>query len=499
MTNVGGTSGATPSPFASLRIIIPLIVAVAVATRIAVWGNPVAHPDDQFYLFAGEQMLQGHWPYVDVWDRKPLGLFLIYAGIAALGGGIVMLNLVATAFAAATALVVRQVGLRFAGPTGATLGALAYLVVIPLIGGQTGQSPLFYNLLIALAAWLLIDAAGAERTATIVKHAMAAMLLCGLSMTVKQVAFVEGIFFGLAFLWLLWRRGLSLARLVVTGAAMVALALLPTALTLAGYALAGPAALDAYVQASFVSIFEKGGWGIKAKLAGFGFFLLHVTPLLVMAIVGALDRRNQRGGDRRDALLIGWIIAAMLGYASVPHFFDHYALPLIAPLCISAATFFDRASGKLWFAALVVTCLILGPSLRFAENRRAMTDYARLEGVVNSARHGGCIYLADGPTRLYSTTGACRLTRYAFPDHLNLYTEAGAVGVDTRIELARVLAARPAVVLTQDSERQKHNPVTDRILHPWLQAHYRQVYRASDDSMPTLQGVRVWQRRDLAR
>ena len=143
-----------------------------------------------------------------MWDRKPPGLFLVYAGVASLGGGILMLNLVATAFAAATALVIRQIALRFAAPVGATLGALAYLLVIPLIGGMNGQSPVFYQLLMAIAAWLLIDAAQAEHVRRIIRRALLAMLLCGLSMTIKQVAFVEGIFFGLAFLWLLWRRRL---------------------------------------------------------------------------------------------------------------------------------------------------------------------------------------------------------------------------------------------------------------------------------------------------
>lgn len=499
MTDAGATSGATPSPLVSTRVAVLLIIAVAIATRIVSWWNPVAHPDDQFYLLAGEQLLLGHWPYVDVWDRKPLGLFLVYAGVASLGGGILMLNLVATTFAAATALVIRQIAFRFATAVGATLGALAYLLVIPLIGGMNGQSPVFYNLLMAIAAWLLIDAAQAEHVRSIVRRALLTMLLCGLSMTIKQVAFVEGMFFGLAFLWLLWRRGLSLGRLMLIATAMVIIALLPTALTLGGYALAGRAALDTYVQASFVSIFEKGGWGATAKFAGLAFFFLHVTPLLVMAIVGARHRRAARHGDQRDVLLIGWSIAAIIGYVLVPHFFDHYALPVIAPLCISAATFFDRPSGRLWFATLALVSLILGPSLGFAPNRSALADYTRLETIVNDARHDGCIYLADGPTRLYSDTGACRLTRYVFPDHLNLSTEAGAVGVETTVELSRVLAAAPAVILTQDRERKKHNPATDHILYPWLAAHYRQVYRVPDDSSRYLQGVRVWQRRDLPR
>ena len=49
-------------------------------------GYPLIHIDEQFYLLVGDGMLSGSLPYVDVWDRSPIGLFVIYA-LAALGAG----------------------------------------------------------------------------------------------------------------------------------------------------------------------------------------------------------------------------------------------------------------------------------------------------------------------------------------------------------------------------------------------------------------------------
>ena len=101
-------------------------------------------------MLAGQELLRGHWPYIDVWDRKPLGLFILYAGIAAIGGkSILAMNMVATAFAASAAVVVRQITLRFASPLAALFAAFTYLFVLPLYGGQNGQSRVFDNLLIA--------------------------------------------------------------------------------------------------------------------------------------------------------------------------------------------------------------------------------------------------------------------------------------------------------------------------------------------------------------
>ena len=90
-------------------LFVMAVVAVALLTRFQQFGNPIVHIDEQFYLLVGDRMLHGALPYVDIWDRKPIGLFLIYAAIRELGGsGILQYQLVATGFAIATALVVER-------------------------------------------------------------------------------------------------------------------------------------------------------------------------------------------------------------------------------------------------------------------------------------------------------------------------------------------------------------------------------------------------------
>ena len=474
-----------------------IILLVAVATRWVTYGNPAVILDDQFYLLVGDAMRHGQWPYVDIWDRKPLGLFLLFAGIAALGeGSIVVMQIVATVFAAATAVVIQRIARYFVAPEPALLAALAYLVMIPLLGGQSAQSPVFYNLFIAGAGWLLLASASRPDTA-IGRNALVAMLLCGLAMSIKPVAVVEGAAFGLAFLWLLIRRGVTSTSLAVTAVAMVAVALLPVVLPYLGYALAGDDAREAFVYANFVSILEKGSFGIKAKLAGFAFFLIYALPLLGLAAIGIRDIWARRHGDAKARLLLVWLGAAFLGYLLVPHFFDHYALPLIVPMTVAAAIAFARRSGRLYAFALLMFCLIQGALVDLSGNRAAIAQFNALTSRIDDARHGGCLYLADGPTWLYQSTGACRLTPYLFPDHLNLYVERGAVGVDPGSELKRIFAQRPAVIVTQDSERGKHNPATEPILLGTLSRFYRVVYRVPANGPPLLATLRVWQRRDL--
>jgi hypothetical protein len=485
--------------FASTTPAVLLIVTVAVATRLVAWWNPVAHVDDQFYLLAGEELLRGHWPYIDVWDRKPLGLFLLYAGIASIGGGSILgLNLVATAFAAATAIVIRQTALCFASATSATLAALAYLIAMPAFGGQTGQSPVFYNLLMAAAAWMMFRASASESVHAIRRYALAAMLFCGLAMTIKQTCVVEGAYFGIGFLWLLRRRAGSWPSLVMTGAAMVAAALLPTALSIGGYALAGDAALRQFIYANYLSIFERGSFQSLAKLAGAAYFLLYLLPLLGLGAWGATSRWRNDHGDPRTRLLVGWLVAALLGYLAVPAFFDHYALPLLVPLSIAAAVAFDRGARGLLFCGLAAFYLIDGKITDWPTNRRDALRYNQIATAAHrTVGNDGCIYVVDGPSRLYSEFPSCRPTRYLFPDHLVLVTEAHAVGVDTEKELGRILDTRPDVLITRPAPEGRRLKTIDRLLGERLAADYRPVLSLPPAVEPSIDRVTVWQRNDL--
>jgi len=483
------------APFAAIAIVM-----VALASRFVTFGNPIVIIDDQFYHYVGSAMLDGQWPYIDIWDRKPIGLFVLFAGIAALGGGsVIAMQLAATLFAAATAFVVRHIALGFVGPRAALLAALAYLVMLPLFGGQSGQSPIFYNLLIASAAALLIGAARRPGDSSLTLRACAAMLLCGTALIIKQSSVVEGIFIGLAFLWLARRRTVPLARIALIAALMVAIALVPSAVALALYALRGDEALHAYWFANYFSIFLKQGHGLTARFAGIGFFLLYIFPLGIAAVAGAVLRHRAQPAGEPERLLLGWMIAALAGYLAIPNFFDHYALPLLPPLAVSAASVFALANGRLFFLGIAAFCLIQGSMVDLAGNRRERAKYERADAAIRQAAHGGCLFVANGPSRFYFTTPPCRSTRYIFPEHLTTHVESGAIGVDQQAELSKVLAARPEVIVMLDNSSSERTVKLDRLLYATLKRDYRSIlHLPEDDRGGLMQSLRVWQRRDLA-
>ncbi|MFL6766481.1 MAG: ArnT family glycosyltransferase [Sphingomicrobium sp.] len=493
-----------PEPIAQQRwlrgpVAILIIFLVAIATRAVTFGNPLVDMDDQFYWLVGRSMWQGDWPILDIWDRKPVGLFLLYGAIAGIDRSILAVQLAATLFAAGTAALIRAAALRIASPRASLLAAVTYLLMLPLFWGQSGQSPVFYNLFMAGAGLILLAASNLTDIAAIRRHAFLAMTLCGIALVIKQVSVAEGAFFGLTFLYLLHRLGERTSRIIGTAAAMVAIALSPTIIGIALFTIRGDDAVLAYVQASYLSIFAKTAGANQSALAGIGYLLLFGGPALLAATIGALAVPENSINRLTHRLAVLWAAAAAAGYMLIPNFFPHYALPMFVPLSILAARAYDRRIGTPLFFALAACCLISGRLTDLNDNRRAASDFGRIASTIETARHGGCLYVANGPVGLYAAVPACRLTTYLFPYHLTLATEATSIGVDQRAEIAGIFAARPAVVVTQDDKRGKQSAAVRATLDRELMAHYQPVAGYPADAAEEIQTLRIWQRRDLVR
>src|ERR1700704_148923 len=46
--------------------------------------------DESLYRLMADSLLRGHAPYLEIWDRKPVGVFLVFAGIQGLLGSDVL-------------------------------------------------------------------------------------------------------------------------------------------------------------------------------------------------------------------------------------------------------------------------------------------------------------------------------------------------------------------------------------------------------------------------
>lgn len=405
--------------------------------RLSTFGNPNLHVDDSFYFLVGLEMHHGALPYVDIWDRKPLGLFLIYYFITGLSRSVVGYQIAAWLFAAGTAMTINLIARQWTTVQGGVLAGITYLLMLPLFEGWGGQSPVFYNLFVAAAVLLVLQdrlslAAGRPTWRT-----FAAMGLCGIALTVKQPTLFEGAFLGLYAAFLLRPRTLVRAAPV---AIWIVLGILPTALI--GLTYYGLGHWPEYWQAMVTANLTKGSLPLPGILLNLLKMSLRLYPLIAMAAAGAA----LCGRDARRFLL-GWLGAAILGVAVIPNFYTHYALPLLVPLCVLSAFVLQRRDIGI-FAAAMAACFSIAIyfPFDFSETWRSRQSLERMAQAIRQHDTGGGLFVADGPVSLYMLSGMRPLSPLAFPPHLVDWIERDTGPVATDRAVDAILRRKPGVV-----------------------------------------------------
>jgi hypothetical protein len=336
-----------------------------------------------------------------------------------------------------TAATVARLAKRAGWDGGALAAGIAYILWLNPLNGSSGQSPVYYNLLVAGAAALVVTRPG--RSA-----GLGGMALIGLAMQIKSAVVFEGVFFGL---WLLadeWRRQRRWPTLLAYGVGLVLLAALPTLAAWGFYASQGHH--EAWWHANVTSLLRRHpdpAWiqGRNAlKLA------LLLSPLVAMALGG--HARATGGSARVRAFVWAWLGAALFGLVVFGGWYDHYGLPVAVPGAAAAAGFLG-GPGRRWSAPILLAVALAG-QLKIGIDRWNHGDGADLARLAAAVGHGPePLFVYSGPTLLYPLTGRPALTRHLFPSHLYLAREEGSIGVPQAREIARILSRRPVVIVME--------------------------------------------------
>ena len=404
-----------------LLIVLGLLL-LAVAVRWQAFGNPVLGFDEQFYLLVGDKMWHGMVPYVDIFDRKPIGLFLIYAAADALGSdGFLQYKLVALASVVATAFLLYRGALRIGSPFAGVTVACLYIVWLNFMEGEGGQSEVFFNLPM-IAAGLVVWRAFDTRQ-DVAKRGAVAMTLVGVALQIKYTVMFEGIFFGCALLWTHYMVHRQVGRLILPAVLWIGCALLPTALAMLWYWRIG--ALQQFIFANFFSMFGKH---VGSQIHDSAEIVLILLPLMLLTV--PCWRRR----DASARFICMWIVASILGVMAMGSYgSSHYGMPVLVPATLAAAPFFATAKRAKVYAFSILGLLFAAAQIVLArvEYLKGGNASAQVIAAAAQPRHG-CIYVYDGYPALYMLTHSCLPTRWAFPGHLNTQDEAfpAALGID---------------------------------------------------------------------
>lgn len=183
--------------------------------------------------------------------------------------------------------------------------------------------------------------------------------------------------------------------------------------------------------------------------------------------MAALTTTRPLRAEARVAL--GWLAAALIAFAAIGAFFDHYALPLTVPLAMLAAPALGRhrtARIGLFAAAGILAAVHL------ATERDDRASTGAIARIMAEHRAAGCPYVFAGDAILYHLARACLPTAYAFPSTLAYDAEQGATGIDEAAEVARIMATRPPVVVTMNNPLAPWNRPSQAIVADALARDY---------------------------
>ena len=448
---------------------LALLVLATLLLRALTFGNPAIELDEQLYRLIGERMLEGQLPYVDMFDTKPVGLFLLFA-LAALIGGAQALSyqLMAALFTVLGAWALFHIARRtvagFWAPVGA---ALLYILSLNLMQGEGGQASVFYTPMVIAAALMTLSVLE-KRTmsgASLLGIGAAVTGLMGLAIQIKYTVAVEGAFFGLVLMWAGWRAGIGLVRLAAYGVVWIGLALLPTVLAWAYFAQIGHA--DAWIFANFTSVSLRHHLSpadmVEEFVGGF-------ASLLVFVILAALGWWRRGTPNAAYHFAAGWLIAGLLAVIAQRSFGPHYWIPLVPPLALLALPALKQM--RRTAIAMIVVIAVAGQGL-IAYYNYSKGDAETMDQMVAAIGPApNCIFVFDGFPALYLETDSCLPSRFLFPNMLNGLLLKDALGVDPSDEVRRILATGPDAIVIDEPRWSLRNPETTAIVDRALAEHY---------------------------
>jgi hypothetical protein len=298
--------------------------------------------DISAYAVVGRELLEGRRLYSDLWDHKPPGIHLIFAGATALAGpGVSAVYLVNVAFSIAVLGGLMRAGHRLAGKPGAILSGVLWVAVGADLGLQANQ-PNVELPLNACVAWTLAASLGGCPRRTGVR-AIAAGGLTAFGLLLKPVAGAPLGLLAVSEAVERWRRDgptvsiAFLGRWFGAGVCGVA-AVMTWAVLNAGFEAVWDALIRynmAYKQGALIAnLFGLKGIGYHLPTSS-----VVVIGLLAIAAVSGLFRMETK--DRRCVLAV--ILGSVLAVAAPGRFFPHYYQLLLPSLVLAAAVGLSKA------------------------------------------------------------------------------------------------------------------------------------------------------------
>jgi 4-amino-4-deoxy-L-arabinose transferase-like glycosyltransferase len=500
-----GVNPAGRSRFAILKAYVSLeaslLFLAVVLLRLPGFTHSVLDWDEGSYALVGREILLGHLPYVDAYEIKPPGAFIMYAlAMLAFGVNFISLRLCGLLCVYATAMTLRLIALSIGLKRFSALSAgLFYACVTTTVGGLESNLEILATPFMTIACLALVR--GMERRdlySQIVTVTLAGIMV-GLAVWIKFVPALPGsILTGTVLLYWL-QQGTPLARILGLGLLYSFLMLLPTISSGLFYWYLGH--FDLFWLANFqatsrylaISPYDAYDLYILIPFLSVTKWMIGSGLVLILA-AGGISRTKYR--RPRSNLIFIWLFGEILSVIIPLKFYDHYYLLLSGPVCLLAAFSIDGTESSLGARdiknsrILIPVMLIFIPYccfnlLRFgsdlmSEGPDGPATIARLIAA-DSDHKSRPIWIVNAEPEIYLLSDAMSATMFGFPHHLLEKRYSGLIPRDQDTEIERIMNSTPLYVILETTSsgqwnKDVHVPsVRQEIIGHWINQTYEPV------------------------
>lgn len=458
-------------------------IGLAVILRLPALLYSVLNFDESLYLLIGDGLANGVLPYTGICDRKPFGLFAIFALFALSPfDALVTSRIAASVSIGLTAFLLSRIAARLFDDDERWIGRIAgltYVLYTLVDGGLASNAEVFHITAAVLGLHLVLRAIEADPARPRIGLMAAAGLAMGVGIQIKQPVVFDMAAFAIGYLILtttgLRRLGGQISASLPALAAVAAGAVTPTLLVMLVYVATGHwtewVAGNVAAQRGFVDD-RSLGFEIDPALRA----MAEQAPLWLVPIVAALSLRRlarSAGEERSGAFLLVWVLSIVVAQYFLRIAADHYFLQFLPAFSLLTGLLLGRGiieqlpagavrAGALttivvltWFGiaktAMVNTAYVLRDRYIYGEAHAADTPAQVAAFIKPQLRPDDTLYQIGFHPILYHLTGAEPPTRFAFTG-LPHRTQAGRDGcpwVEPAVEAQRVLDTRPRFVAVE--------------------------------------------------
>jgi len=455
-------------------------ILLAIALRFLSFQYTVIDHDESSYLVIAQEILDGKILYVDVWDTKPVGIFLIFAAIIKIfGHSIFAIRLFASLFIGFTSFFL-FLSLKRWGKKNvlALIGGLSYLLFCSVHKWNfAANTEIFFNLFTAIALFFF---SGKKNNL----HFFLSGLFIGIGFIIKYF-----VLFDLAAFWLFYvfvfvkKEGSSLLNVFKNTISMGLGFIIPFTSVFFYYYFSNY--FEEFVFVSFVLPRNYiNNFNITKVFLFFSEFYLVYIPFIILFIIAIFKGKN-RTLVYFSLLWFAmiWIIILLPG-----KFFHHYYFQLLLPLAFlipevfntdSTTERFLRKHYKIVLAIFLSAFVFWNVGFQYTmffnktDHRKEVARYLNKELKENDILY--CNYSSV----IYFLTKKSPPQKYIHPTLLSKEEHINAIKVDVDKEAMRVINKKPSVLVIQGG--------THRFITNYISIHCFLVNEIEDD-------VRVYRR-----